>query len=74
MKSIFKSVKLITSSIYTSQLLPLKTQVLLVGQRLWSRLRNIKPVIEKVYSFGQAVEAYPHLANGAFGKNVIMVS
>ena len=32
---------------------------------------NIKPVIEKVYPFEQAVEAYQHLAKGAFGKIVI---
>jgi NADPH:quinone reductase-like Zn-dependent oxidoreductase len=35
---------------------------------------NIKPVIEKVYPFEQAVEAYQHLAKGAFGKIVIKVS
>lgn len=35
---------------------------------------NIKPVIEKVYPFEQAVEAYKHLAKGAFGKIVIKIS
>jgi NADPH:quinone reductase-like Zn-dependent oxidoreductase len=35
---------------------------------------NIKPVIEKVYSFEEAVAAYHHLAKGAFGKIVIKVS
>ncbi|SEM65298.1 NADPH:quinone reductase [Mucilaginibacter gossypiicola] len=35
---------------------------------------NIKPVIEKVYPFEDAVEAYQHLAKGAFGKIVIKVS
>ncbi|SDP20634.1 NADPH:quinone reductase [Mucilaginibacter sp. OK268] len=35
---------------------------------------NIKPVIEKVYPFEQAVEAYQHLAKGAFGKIVIKMS
>lgn len=35
---------------------------------------NIKPVIEKVYPFEQAAEAYQHLAKGAFGKIVIKVS
>ena len=32
---------------------------------------QIKPVIEKVYSFEEAVQAYEHLAKGAFGKIVI---
>lgn len=35
---------------------------------------KIKPVIEKVYLFEQAIEAYHHLAKGAFGKIVIKVS
>lgn len=35
---------------------------------------NIKPVIEKVYSFEQAIDAYKHLAKGAFGKIVIKIS
>jgi NADPH:quinone reductase-like Zn-dependent oxidoreductase len=35
---------------------------------------NIKPVLEKVYSFEEAVAAYQHLAKGAFGKIVIKVS
>lgn len=34
---------------------------------------GIKPVIDKVYAFDQAVEAYEHLARGAFGKVVIKV-
>jgi NADPH:quinone reductase-like Zn-dependent oxidoreductase len=37
-------------------------------------LYNIKPVIEKVYQFEDAIEAYHHLAKGAFGKIVIKVS
>ncbi|MEZ0539774.1 zinc-binding dehydrogenase [Fibrella arboris] len=32
---------------------------------------QIKPVIEKVYPFEEAVPAYGHLAKGAFGKIVI---
>lgn len=35
---------------------------------------NIKPVIDTVYSFEQAIEAYQHLSKGAFGKIVIKVS
>lgn len=35
---------------------------------------GIKPVIDKVYSFEEAVQAYEHLARGAFGKLVIKVS
>ena len=34
---------------------------------------NIKPVIEKVYTFEQAMQAYEHLARGPFGKVVIKV-
>lgn len=35
---------------------------------------NIKPVIDTVYSFDQALDAYKHLYKGAFGKIVIKVS
>lgn len=35
---------------------------------------SIKPVIEKVYRFEDAIEAYHHLAKGAFGKIVIKIS
>lgn len=35
---------------------------------------KIKPVIDTVYSFSEAVEAYEHLGRGAFGKIVIKVS
>lgn len=35
---------------------------------------KIKPVIDKVYSFEQAIEAYEHLARGAFGKVVIKIA
>ena len=35
---------------------------------------GIKPVIDKVYSFEEAVQAYEHLARGAFGKLVIKVA
>lgn len=31
------------------------------------------PVIDKVYGFDEAREAYQHLARGAFGKIVIRV-
>ena len=31
---------------------------------------NIKPVIEKVYTFEQAMQAYEHSARGPFGKVV----
>lgn len=34
---------------------------------------NIKPVIEQVYSFSDAVEAFKHLSRGAFGKIVIKI-
>jgi NADPH:quinone reductase-like Zn-dependent oxidoreductase len=34
---------------------------------------KIRPVIDQVYSFEQAREAYEHLARGAFGKVVIKV-
>ena len=34
---------------------------------------DIRPVIDRVYSFEQAREAYEHLARGAFGKVVIKV-
>ncbi|MPQ87388.1 zinc-binding dehydrogenase, partial [Pseudomonas sp. MAFF 730085] len=33
----------------------------------------IRPVIDQVYPFEQAREAYEHLAKGAFGKVVIKV-
>ena len=35
---------------------------------------KIKPIIDKVYSFEQAIEAFEHLARGAFGKIVIKIS
>lgn len=35
---------------------------------------TIKPVIDTVYSFEQAVEAYEHLGRGAYGKIVIKIS
>ncbi|MDN4504016.1 NAD(P)-dependent alcohol dehydrogenase [Alteromonadaceae bacterium BrNp21-10] len=35
---------------------------------------QIKPVIDQVYSFEQAIEAYEHLARGAFSKVVINVA
>jgi len=35
---------------------------------------GIRPVIDKVYAFEEAVQAYEHLARGAFGKVVIKVS
>jgi NADPH:quinone reductase-like Zn-dependent oxidoreductase len=35
---------------------------------------NIKPVIDTVYNFEQAIEAYQHLAKGAFGKIVIKIA
>lgn len=34
---------------------------------------NIKPVIDKVYSFDSAIDAYHHLAKGAFGKIIIKI-
>jgi NADPH:quinone reductase-like Zn-dependent oxidoreductase len=34
---------------------------------------EIHPVIDKVYAFEQAREAYKHLGRGAFGKIVIKV-
>ena len=33
----------------------------------------IKPVIDKVYPFAEARQAYEHLARGAFGKVVIKI-
>ncbi|WP_426132944.1 zinc-dependent alcohol dehydrogenase family protein [Pseudomonas sp. PWP3-1b2] len=35
---------------------------------------KIRPVIDQVYSFEQAREAYAHLAKGAFGKVVIKIA
>jgi NADPH:quinone reductase-like Zn-dependent oxidoreductase len=35
---------------------------------------RIRPVIDRVYPFSQAIQAYDHLARGAFGKVVIKVS
>ncbi|OQP36109.1 zinc-dependent alcohol dehydrogenase family protein [Pantoea latae] len=35
---------------------------------------QIKPVIEQVYHFSQAVEAFEHLSRGAFGKIVIKMA
>lgn len=35
---------------------------------------RIKPVIDKVYGFSEAVQAYEHLARGPFGKVVIKIS
>ncbi len=35
---------------------------------------RIKPVIDKVYTFDEAVQAYEHLARGPFGKVVIKVN
>lgn len=35
---------------------------------------NIQPVIDTVYSFDEAIQAYEHLGRGAFGKIVIKVS
>jgi NADPH:quinone reductase-like Zn-dependent oxidoreductase len=35
---------------------------------------SIRPVIDHVYSFDQAPQAYEHLARGAFGKVVIKIA
>lgn len=35
---------------------------------------GIRPVIDKVYSFDQAVQAFEHLARGPFGKIVINIA
>lgn len=35
---------------------------------------KIKPVIDTVYSFSEAIEAYNHLQREAFGKIVIRVA
>jgi NADPH:quinone reductase-like Zn-dependent oxidoreductase len=37
-------------------------------------LHQIKPVIDRVYRFEDAVQAYEHLARGAFGKVVIEIA
>ena len=36
--------------------------------------KRVRPVIDTVYGFGQAKEAYEHLTRGAFGKVVIKVT
>lgn len=41
--------------------------------RAFDELR-IKPVIDTVYAFSEAIEAYKHLEKGAFGKIVIRVA
>jgi NADPH:quinone reductase-like Zn-dependent oxidoreductase len=35
---------------------------------------KIKPVIDRVYRFDEAVQAFKHLAGGPFGKVVIRIS
>jgi NADPH:quinone reductase-like Zn-dependent oxidoreductase len=35
---------------------------------------GIKPVIDKVYAFDEAVQAFEHLARGPFGKVVIKIA
>lgn len=35
---------------------------------------NIKPVIDHIYAFEEAIRAYEHLARGAFGKVVIKIA
>jgi len=35
---------------------------------------NIVPVIEKVYPFSEAIEAFEHLSRGAFGKIVVKIA
>ena len=35
---------------------------------------NIKPVLDTVYRFEDAIQAYEHVARGAFGKLVIKVA
>lgn len=35
---------------------------------------QIKPVIDRVYAFEDAVQAYEHLSQGAFGKIVIKIA
>ncbi|MBW7456607.1 NAD(P)-dependent alcohol dehydrogenase, partial [Paenibacillus sepulcri] len=58
-----------------------KVQGILVGHRQALEKMNlafdeykIKPVIDTVYPFEQAIEAYKHLSSGAFGKIVIRIS
>lgn len=34
---------------------------------------GIKPVIDRVYAFDEAIQAYEHLGRGAFGKIVIRI-
>ncbi len=35
---------------------------------------QIKPVIDQVYAFEDAAQAYEHLSKGAFGKIVIKIA
>lgn len=35
---------------------------------------KIKPVIDTIYSFPEAIEAYKHIGRGAFGKIIIRIS
>ena len=45
-----------------------------VGHRRAFDELSIKPVIDTVYSFEQAHDAYKHLYRGAFGKIVVKIS
>jgi NADPH:quinone reductase-like Zn-dependent oxidoreductase len=35
---------------------------------------QLRPVIDRVYAFGEALSAFRHLERGAFGKVVIAVA
>ncbi len=37
-------------------------------------LHKIKPVIDRVYNFDEAVQAFEHLSRGPFGKVVIKIA
>lgn len=65
----------------TSPLLDMTTRGIAVAPRssfdrmnVFLTEHRIRPVIDQVYPFEKAQEAYEHLAQGAFGKVVIKIT